>query len=262
MTLRRKKQLSLVLSAILIACTLTSCRSRNSGEVQTTDTEPHGGIGRVTSTDNKTETEIDRSEKTICIDPGHGFGDVGASSKFIGDLNENDITLDVSKYLEEELVSRGYSVFLSHDGKTIPKTKIDDGNNLFNFKERVEYVNTKDMDYFISIHCNVYANAEDVNGMRIYYSEESQVPVEKPKKASEALYDALAKAFPDYRKPIVKMTPAAESYYVTHWTKTCALLIEIGYLTNKSDAENMIDPLWQKELAKSIANGIDSYFAK
>ena len=56
------------------------------------------------------------------------------------------------------------------------------------------------------------------------------------------------------------MTPADDSYYVTHWAKSCALLIEIGYLTNKTDAENMLSTAWQEKMAVAVANGIDKYF--
>lgn len=73
--------------------------------------------------------------KTICIDPGHGFGDIGAGSEYIGDLSEKDINLKFAKFLSDELASRGYDVFMTHDGETFPKTEIDNGNNNYDYKE-------------------------------------------------------------------------------------------------------------------------------
>lgn len=106
--------------------------------------------------------------------PGHGFGDIGAGSEYIGDLSEKDINLKFAKFLSDELASRGYDVFMTHDGETFPKTEIDNGNNNYDYKERTAYANSVGMDYFISIHCNTYDGYQDVQGVRIYYSEDSR----------------------------------------------------------------------------------------
>lgn len=219
------------------------------------------GAGRATSDETTDDSEPDRN-KTICIDPGHGFGDVGAQSEYIGDLDEKDINLTFSKHLRDELLSRGYQVFLTHDGVSFPETDVDNGNDNYDFKERTEYANSVGMDYFISIHCNTYDGYQDVQGVRIYYSEDSRVPVKEPKAASEYLCEALKKAFPNYREPLSYMTAADNSYYVTHWAESCALLIEIGYLTNEDDAENMLDKGWNLKMTEAIADGIDAYFTK
>lgn len=201
-------------------------------------------------------------DHVICIDPGHGFGDVGAESEFIGELYEKDITLKFSLSLYDELASRGYEVFLTHNGNKFPQTIVDNGNNIYDFKERTEYANAMGMDYFISIHCNTYEGYQDVQGVRIYYSEDARVSVDEPKDASNFLCARLEDAFPNYKKPLSYMTPADNSYYVTHWAESCALLVEIGYLTNKTDAENMLSDHWQKKMVNAISDGIDDYFTE
>ena len=236
-----------------------ACRSENDEDfpVSTSDA---AGAGRVTTQSAEPKPSESGKGKRVCIDPGHGFSDPGSSSEYIGDLTEKDINIDFSKILERELSRRGYDVFLTHDGESFPKTDKDDGNDIFNIKERIAYFNSVGADYFLSIHCNTYAGTKDVNGVRIYFCEDSQVPVKQPQTAAKALCEALEEAFPDYKKPMSEMTPADDSYYVTHWAKSCALLIEIGYLTNKTDAENMLSTAWQEKMAVAVANGIDKYF--
>ena len=41
-----------------------------------------------------------------------------------------------------------------------------------------------------------------------------------------------------------------------------AILIEVGYITNPTDAKRLFNPFFQKALAKGIADGIESYFIK
>lgn len=41
-----------------------------------------------------------------------------------------------------------------------------------------------------------------------------------------------------------------------------SILIETGYITNPTDAQNMVNPTYQDLLVKGIAGGVDSYFYK
>jgi len=41
-----------------------------------------------------------------------------------------------------------------------------------------------------------------------------------------------------------------------------AVLIEVGYITNPTEAERLFNPFYQKALALGIRNGINNYFAK
>jgi N-acetylmuramoyl-L-alanine amidase len=41
-----------------------------------------------------------------------------------------------------------------------------------------------------------------------------------------------------------------------------SILLEVGYITDKTDRERMFDKKFQQALAKGIADGIASYFAK
>jgi N-acetylmuramoyl-L-alanine amidase len=39
-----------------------------------------------------------------------------------------------------------------------------------------------------------------------------------------------------------------------------AVLVEIGYITNPTEADRLFNPFYQKSLAEGIANGVNNYF--
>lgn len=227
---------------------------------------PSEGVGRSMGFSTKSpmgvsgQTEMPNAEPinsiVICVDPGHGFDDNGTSHENIGTNFEKDITLSVSNKLKDCLTSRGYTVVMTHDGETFPKTSIDNGNNKFSPQERVSYANSIKIDYYVSLHCNSFESNTDVSGVRIFYYE----GIDKPSKASaevaESIRSKIKENYPDDTEP----TSEIFNYYVVKYTKVPASLIEMGFVTNKYDAENMLDSEWQDTFAKTVAEGIDDYY--
>lgn len=58
---------------------------------------------------------------TVVIDPGHGFGDVGAAGPEtpLG-CYEYELTAEMGLTLRDYLEERGYIVYMTHDGSTFP----------------------------------------------------------------------------------------------------------------------------------------------
>lgn len=258
---------ALAASIILSSIILSSCAV--SSENYETGFMPDVGVGREAfapvqsddTSDQKADSSnpqaIPSNSMVICIDPGHGFEDGGAQSDFLGEYLEKDITLDVSKKLKDQLEMLGYTVILTHDGETIPKTPIDDSNNKFNPQERVSFANSVagNIDYFVSLHCNSY-DSSATSGTRIYYYEGNAKSTNNDAAIAESIRGKIETNFPDSVKP----TSENEVFYVVKYTHVPASLIEIGFMTNEQDAANMKDSDWQVKFAKSIADGIDSYF--
>lgn len=198
---------------------------------------------------------------TICIDPGHGFDDIGTFSALLGDVNEKDITLSIAKLLSEELLTRGFQVLLLHDGDTFPVSSIDDGNQLFNPQERVDYANSQSfIDYYISIHCDSYGSDSSVGGTRIYYSQGTQY-TEDSGEAAKSIAEAVNQILTESRETVVKSMEYDKAYYVIRNVAVPSSLIEVGFVTNPVDAANMLDSTWQKNIATGIADGIQRFFA-
>ncbi|MBR2848199.1 MAG: N-acetylmuramoyl-L-alanine amidase [Clostridia bacterium] len=198
---------------------------------------------------------------TICLDPGHGFGDVGTDSEYLGDLTEKDITLSVVNLIKEKLTALGYNVILTHDGMTFPKTAIDDGNNLFRPQERISYVSELDIEFYLSIHCDNYTADTSVKGTRIYYSLGTD-HVRDSGAAAKQLMNGIDEKLPNSKKAIIREMPYDSAYYVIRTCHVPSVLIEMGFVSNKTDAENMLSEEWRQTFAEGIANGLHTYFAQ
>ena len=79
--------------------------------------EPSDGVGRLMP------DPITPKSFTVCIDPGHGFLDGGCGDGYFENgILEKDITLSISKKLNEALGLLGFNIIMTHDGTTFPKT--------------------------------------------------------------------------------------------------------------------------------------------
>ncbi len=233
------------------------------------DTTYNGGyVPPETDAQSETETEAITDADTalppedtsflICIDPGHGFGDGGTTSELLGDVTERDINMAVSKKIYDILHSAGYNVVLSHDGVTIPDCPLNDGDALFYIDERVSYANHIRADLFVSIHCDAYPDSDSVYGTRIYYCSENSYS-ENSAAIVDLLKTSIDNELPDSKDVLTYPKKSSEAFYVTEYTECPSLLIELGFITNKTDAENMLNEAWQDDMAFAIATAISVY---
>lgn len=266
-----------VLLLIIIIATSRSCRKdgdsdgtgTNSGTNTGTQSVPVGGTDALdpqttgsqpSDTQDAPATPSDDMLYTIFIDPGHGFNDPGASSQYLTDgLTEKDMTLEFAKELVQILNDRGYYAKLTHDGQTVPKSSIDDNDDLFYIDERAAYVNENSVDLFVSIHCDSY-DSESVNGTRVYYCNEDNEGIFSSSAESEKLTNYLVsfinEKFPSAKAARAYGNPFADAYYVTKHINAPAALVELGFITNPDDAKSILDSGWRTKMAEAIADGI------
>lgn len=198
---------------------------------------------------------------TICLDAGHGFGDAGTDSEYLGDLAEKDITLSVVELIRDKLTALGYNVVLTHDGESFPKSLADDGNNLFRPTERISYVSGLDIEFYLSIHCDSYEADSSVKGTRLYYSAGTSHTRDSGAVA-KAMMNGINEALPNAKKSVLREMDYDSAYYVTRASRVPSVLIEIGFVTNKTDAENMRSEAWRDTFAEGIVTGLHNYFAQ
>lgn len=222
------------------------------------------GIGRPEAASKYNPRQIEQQEKTgrtICVDPGHGFVDGGCGEGCYSDGTvEKDITLAIANKLTERLKLLGYTVIQTHDGENIPSADTN-CNNIFSATERAAYVNTLDIDYLVSIHVNALDSDADVNGMHIYYQQSGAKVNTWGKDVCESIQKSLIRDLDPETKPIIKDgTDPNTSFSLTRDVRAASSLIEVGFVTNEEDAANMVDPGWQDVVADAIADGIDTFF--
>lgn len=101
---------------------------------------------------------------TICLDPGHGGNDSGATA--FG-AKESDLTLKIAQYCKEELSKYDVNVVMTRttDTRLSEEAAMD-------LKNRVEVAKKAGASYFISIHINSDANSA-AKGAEVYYPNTS-----------------------------------------------------------------------------------------
>lgn len=101
---------------------------------------------------------------TICLDPGHGGNDSGATA--FG-AKESDLTLKIAQYCKEELAKYDVNVVMTRttDTRLSEEAAMD-------LKNRVEVAKKAGASYFISIHINSAANSA-AKGAEVYYPNTS-----------------------------------------------------------------------------------------
>ena len=250
----------------LIVSMFSGCSEKKSTTVQGTDTgygiardisNTTDGIGRETKTTEETAPPKERNGIIVCVDPGHGFVDGGCGEGYLGEYLEKDITLQVALKLKDELIKNGFEVVLTHDGTTIPEGGDSNFNNIFSATERAVYVNTLDIDYFISIHVNAFGDDDSVSGMQLYYEQNYNKVNDWSKPIAESISASIISHEVDTKSvQLIDYNTLA----VTRETHVAASLLEIGYCTNPTDNENMLSESWQNNLAKAVADGIYDFF--
>ncbi|SFQ29662.1 N-acetylmuramoyl-L-alanine amidase [Lachnospiraceae bacterium XBB1006] len=216
--------LSMRLFGILTASEHSPAKNVEQKSVQTQEV-----VGDVVETFGK--------EITVMIDPGHGERVPGC---VVGNIMEKDITLAVSLKLRDALEVAGVTVRMTReDDATYPR-----------LKERGPMANRVKADFFISIHCNSYAEDTSIRGFESYYYDEK----------SSKLSDAMMKAVKD--AGIMIQDSKYGNFQVLRDTKMPAVLLEIGYMSNSAELADMCREDYQTQLAEAIVKGLYNYIKK
>jgi N-acetylmuramoyl-L-alanine amidase len=177
----------------------------------------------------------------IVVDAGHNPQGVNAGAEGNG-YREQDLVYAVAQELATLLAADDrFEVRLTRPTEdTVLGT-----TNAESLRERVRLANEWPADYFISIHANASTNPA-VNGTEVYTFRNSGAAHE----LAEAIQAAIVSEL-DMRDIGVKTNP---SLYVLRRTAMPAVLVELGFITNASDAQKMADN--PQGFARAIYNGL------
>ena len=174
----------------------------------------------------------------ICIDPGHGGGNMGAVGTEPFRLEEKEFNLSLSVLLEEEFERRGHW--------TVMTRRRDRSLSL---QARANFANRLGAEFFISIHANG-AETSAPEGMEVYHYPGSAAGAN----AANHILEGMITVFPDHRKRGVKEA----NFAVLRLTDMPAVLVESEFITNPTQLRFLADQENQRNLAFGIANGIDA----
>ena len=196
--------------------------------------------------------------KTIFLDPGHGGRDSGA---YYYNVAEKDLNMQVYRKLRKKLEELGYKVLTSRD------SDID----VDFVTERSRMVNKTNSDIFISIHFNATGSPYSrASGIQTYsYSDDPDYPSKinpywhnHPDRMSESKRLAAA-----IHSSLLAETGAKDagllerSFAVLRETAKPAVLLELGYIDNFAENQQIRDSHYQDKLVAGIVKGIQKYYA-
>jgi N-acetylmuramoyl-L-alanine amidase len=187
----------------------------------------------------KNNNRLPLSGIKIVLDPGHGGKESGASGP-TGYL-EKDANLVISKLLRDELVKRGAKVVM---------TREDDRD--VSLGERQVIINKEEPAIALSIHHNSLpdnGDAEKTKGFGTFWYH--------PQSHSLAVF---------LQTYVVKKIgkPAYGVFWdnlaLTRPSVAPAVLLELGFMSNPDEFEEIVNPQAQQKMANTLADGITEWF--
>ncbi len=209
---------------------------------------------------------------TIVIDAGHGGHDPGTSHY---GLKEKHLALDIARHLRTQLQSQGLRVVMTREtDQFIP------------LSGRPAIANRLGADLFVSVHINANRDRH-ISGIEVYYPRESVVassakwpPLVSPadigipslivkqilwdlvlsrtRHQSRRLASNVCRSMRDGLQGHCRGTKAAR-FVVLREAWMPAVLVEVGYVTNRTEAQRLGNAEYREAVAQSIAQGIVSY---
>lgn len=226
----------------------------------------------------------------LIIDPGHGGKDPGAIG--VKKVKEKNITLSVSKYLEEFLNEKlkGVNIKLTRNSDKFLElaTRTGIANKMLKANHN---------GLFISVHVNA-SIIQNASGFETYFlsqnpsNEEARktaalennviILEEKSKsntyddidniealmittqiqKESSMLAQSVQQSMSNKIKAAKSNGVKKADFFVLRGSLMPAVLAEIGYITNKKESKNLTDKAYQKKVAESIGYGIIEFIKK
>lgn len=214
--------------------------------------------------------------KTIMIDPGHGGRDPGAVAFGI---KEKDINLRMSRILGKMLEEKGFRVLYTRTTDVFVP-----------LEERTAMANAQKADLFISIHANAHPNPS-TKGFEIYSlnlartKDAVRVAARENAVSSKQISDlqliltdlmlnskitesrelatkihartiqGVRRTHPNLGDNGVREAP----FYVLMGAKMPAVLVELGYLTNREESRLLNTDAYLRTLAQHLAQGVLAY---
>lgn len=182
----------------------------------------------------------EEKQKLIVIDAGHGDEDPGSS---ISNVDEKDLNLQIALKLKSALEEEGYEVMMTRSGDTY-----------LTLTERAEFANEVEADLFISIHQNSYIDDSTVSGIEVYYNESTKT------ESDEVLAQFIQTELVETTGARDRGIRAYDELVVTRKTEMPACLVELGYMTNKSELSLLQSDAYQYKLVTGMVNGINQFF--
>jgi N-acetylmuramoyl-L-alanine amidase len=225
------------------------------------------------------------SRPVIVIDPGHGGLDNGTQS---GTENEKTVVLGFGLALRDRIEKSGkYRVVM---------TRTDD--TFIPLADRVKIARNQSAALFVSIHADALPRHEgDAQGATIYTlsdrgsdaeaerlaeaenkadaiggvnlteepTEVADILIDLAQRETRTFSNRFARILMGEMKTTARMHKnplKSAAFKVLKAPDIPSVLVELGYVSNKTDMENLLSDNWRSRTAGAMAQAIDAFFAK
>lgn len=223
---------------------------------------------------------LNLKNKVIVIDPGHGGKDCGAMA-IDKKTCEKTLVLKIAQYVRKDLLKRGFKrVYLTRSKDVFIK-----------LRNRTGFANDKNADIFVSIHLNsipksanhalakgtetyflsharsdrakrvaALENKEDIEDMD-YFTKNTLLSILNSKRIVESNKLAI-----DIQRGMIKNGYTLKDggvregpFWVLVGAQMPSVLVEAGYISNRSELNMLKKTSYQQKTAEGIAEGIINY---
>lgn len=174
----------------------------------------------------------------IAVDAGHGGSNSGATG-VTSNRNEKEFNLNIAKELEKYLKRRGAEVVLTRNA-----------DEDLSMTDRINMLKSENPDLLISIHHNAGGNPS-VKGVSTYYRHIGFKPL-----TVHVLDNMLKLGLADFGNI------GSFNFTLNGPTEYPNCLVEVAFMSNKEDEQRILDPKFQRDVAKKIRNGIIDWLRK
>ena len=200
-----------------------------------------------------------KEQHTICIDPGHqakgnsqteqvgpnsgsykakvSSGTAGIATK----KPEYELNLEASLKLKHILESRGYKVYMTRESHDV------DISN----KERAIFANEKKVDMVVRIHAYGSDNTGITGASILIPSKDGQY--------TSAIFEDSSNCA-KYVNENMQNNGFKVNGIFERSDLTGFKLLEIGFMSNYTEDQNMSSPQYQEKMMTCVADGLDNYF--
>ena len=191
-------------------------------------------------------------EKIIILDAGHGGEDPGTTG--VNGVYEKDLNLEIALQVGRILEEKGFVVVYTRTDDRLLYTEeenIKGIRKISDLKNRCKVANRYPDSLLVSIHMNSFGDSK-YSGLQVYHTPND----ENSKRLADKIQEKVRN---DLQNANRRVTKEGKGIYLLENSEPVSVLIECGFLSNKSECVKLSEKEYQKELSFSIVCGIIEY---